>query len=333
MKKVFVIILLFTVMLLPGAVKFDWGYFTAIGQFQYAVKPPHSVNTFDLKRLRVLTGSEILPGRISLDMQLEFRTAGISISESEITDIGPSGIKKINEINLLDLKATFKLPFITITAGRFILPVDHYSPSSTAKLDLIEYPLAETFAPWRQIGVLANAKIALFNVFASITNGGANTFEDTDTEKAYMLRLDISPVKGAAVGFSGYSENSAAEDISTYLGSGRANVYAWYRNDLFFFISQLSYSEKDSYSTEITTEYSYSYFLHLSAFIGPFEGILRYEFMDKNANIKGELSSRLTFGLNFKMAERAVLMANYLVNGESADTDNDVFAVQLQLVL
>ncbi|MDD3627005.1 MAG: hypothetical protein PHV06_06760 [bacterium] len=294
------------------AVNTDWGFITLIQRSSYFVLEEGD-HSFSLMNARFLAGGDIVKDLVSVAFQAELDS---------------------DAVNILDAKGIYKMNPFQITVGRFLAPYDYYTPQSFAKLDLIEYPILEAYSPFRQEGIMLSYKNDLISSHLMVSNGsGKNSYDDTDKEKAYLLRLDLTPFKGFTVGGSCWYEKYGVDGF--YKDSNRANFMFNYKNKLFFFNNQASYiEEEDAADANI---YSYAYFSHLTFFLGEkLELLSRYEFTNVNTQVTGGLQTRFTFGVNYNIqGPKAQIAFNYQVNGESeeAKIDNDKAILMFMFIL
>jgi hypothetical protein len=306
--------LLFICLLVSVAfsVNTDWGYVKLINRTSYSITEG-GANSFDLLKARFLMGGDIVKDLVFLGFQADLNTTGI---------------------NILDAKGIFKLNPLKITVGRFLAPIDYYTTQSLAHLNTIDYPILEKFSPWRQVGIMLSYGNKLLNSYVMVSNGGGkNTYEETDTEKAYMVRMDIMPFKGISIGGSSWQEKYLTG--SHYTVFNRSNFLLNVRENNFFFNTQFSYIEDEDPITDKNI-YSYAYFLHLSVYMKKFEILTRYEYTDEDINSPGTIRTRLTVGLNYNIKGPAAQIAvNYQRNGESDEIqqNNDKFIVQFMFIL
>ena len=285
-----------------------WGYFKAYGQTWYKVEESAG-NTFQFRRVRVKTGGDIVEGRIGLALQLDLLS---------------------DDVNLLDLKIRFRSSIFDLTVGRFLVPMDIYTPVSPWNLNTLEYPLLEEFSPWREEGILLKGTFGPAVLYAMVANGsGSNTFTgfiDTDSEKAYMLRMDLVPFEDMYLSVSGWQDHFIEDERWSI--SRRFNIFANIREKNFLFRAQFTAAEdEDEFDRNF---YSYSYFVNLSFFVADCEFVTRYEFFDRDKAQPGEIRTRFTAGLNCDLLGPGLrLSVNYQINGESQDLLNNILIFQL----
>ena len=165
--------------------------------FTYHVEDEEGPEKFTLNRARFLFWGTIIPDKVKYFVQTETK-----------------GTAKI-----LDYKAQFfYIPKTEITVGRFLPNFTLYMPYSTAKLEMINYPLFITYkdpktgrflySPWRQVGIQTTTKTEYVDFNVGIFNGAdaPNNTEDNNDAKDFLLRADIKPpVEQAKIRFGGYA--------------------------------------------------------------------------------------------------------------------------------
>ncbi len=324
MKK-YLITLFFMVVFLPLAVDLPVGRMDAFAQVQYSV-PETSPNAFLIKRFRLKFTGDIVESLLSVTLQAELNNKPVpEYDDSE-------ELINVNSIALLDAKATFNFNPIRLTVGRFLTPFDHYTPISLFNLNTLDYPMIDLdYSPSRQIGIELLMTLSAMDFWFCVLNGNEkNNYEETDSEKSYIFRLDIKPVKGITAGFSEYIDNYFLDEA--YVKNTKSNVFVSVKENNYFFITQLSYIEAGG-ETGVTV-YSYGYFFNLSFYLGQFEITGRYEFIDKDSNKPGEVKTRFTGGVNYTIVpNKAQAGISYFINGETVEIANNQLLFQLQFTL
>ena len=165
-------------------------------------------DSFTLNRARFLFWGDIVPDKIKYFLQLENK----------------------NGAGLLDYKARFfYIEKTEITFGRFLPNFTLYMPSSTAKLEMINYPLTtlKMGPPWRQVGLQTTTQMEYFDFNLGIFNGAdaPNNISDNNDAKDFFARVDIKPpIEQAKVRFGGYAWLGFAlpDDFELYPGTDSA---------------------------------------------------------------------------------------------------------------
>lgn len=154
--------------------------------FTYNVEDETGFDSFTLNRARFLFWGTIIPDKVKYFVQLDHR-GGTSV---------------------LDYKAQFfYIEKTEIAVGRFLPNFTVYMPLSTAKLEMINYPLTTLrFAVWRQVGIQSTTKTDYVDFNLGIFNGyPANNFTDDNDAKDFFGRVEIKPpIEQATVRFGGY---------------------------------------------------------------------------------------------------------------------------------
>ncbi len=315
MKKIFIFIgVLFFIKAM--AVDFDWGYIKFFNQIQFNLGEGE-INSFSLKRSRVIAGGDIIKNRISLKVQFEF-----------------ANISSNTKVNILDIKGMYRYKALTLTLGRFLVPLDYYTPHSSADLNTLDYPLLDSwYSPWRQEGLMINYKNHFLTFDIGSFNGGEkNGFNDTDPEKAILLHFSMMPIKGIYLNLSGY-HNNYQNSGGQWRKQNRIVSYFYMKEKNLFTIMQVQYNEDDAVNTDKDI-FSLGYFINFSFFMGNFEILARYEFLDSDININGQVITRLTTGVSYKIKGNGTkISVNYQKNGETVEVPNDKFIFQFQFLL
>jgi hypothetical protein len=156
--------------------------------FTYNVEDDAGTDAFWMKRGRFLFWGTIIPDKVKYFVQLD-HAGGVS---------------------LLDYKAQFfYIEKTEITFGRFLPNFTLYMPYSTAKLELINYPMTTTkYAMWRQVGLQAMVKTDYVHFTGGIFNGAdiPNNTSDNNDAKDFLGRVDVMPpMEEVNLHFGGYA--------------------------------------------------------------------------------------------------------------------------------
>jgi len=155
--------------------------------FTYNVEDEMGFDSFTLNRARFLFWGTIVPDKVKYFVQLDHR----------------------GSISVLDYKAQFfYIEKTEITVGRFLPNFTLYMPYSTAKLELINYPMTTSkFAMWRQVGIQTTTKTDYVDFNLGVFNGyPKNNFSDDNDAKDFLVRAEIKPpINQAKVRFGGYA--------------------------------------------------------------------------------------------------------------------------------
>lgn len=168
--------------------------------YTYNLEDDMGNDSFWLKRVRFLFWGTIIPDKVKYFVQLD-HAGGVSA---------------------LDYKAQFfYIEKTEIAVGRFLPNFTLYMPYSTAKLELINYPMTTTkFAVWRQCGLQVTTKPSEYVSFTGgIFNGGdiPNNTSDNNDAKDFLVRADIMPpVDQVKLHFGGYAWLGYALPMYTY---------------------------------------------------------------------------------------------------------------------
>jgi hypothetical protein len=183
-----------------GILQAGYTYFTEDTLVIDRSDPVASVHGFTLNRARFLFWGTIVPDKVKYFVQLEHKGG----------------------VGVLDYKAQFfYIDKTEITVGRFLPNFTIYMPYSTAKLELINYPLTTTkYAMWRQVGIQSTTTTDYVNFNLGIFNGyPANNTADNNNAKDFLGRVEFKPpVDNATICFGGYAWMGAMMPPSTYGG-------------------------------------------------------------------------------------------------------------------
>jgi hypothetical protein len=142
--------------------------------FTYNVEDETGFDSFTLNRARFLFWGVIVPDKVKYFVQLDHRVS----------------------TSVLDYKAQFfYIPQTEIAFGRFLPNFTLYMPYSTAKLEMINYPLTTLrYAVWRQVGIQSTTKTDYLDFNLGIFNGyPANNFGDNNDAKDFLARAEFKP--------------------------------------------------------------------------------------------------------------------------------------------
>jgi hypothetical protein len=258
--------------------------------FTYYVNPEQDTlvhDSFTLNRARFLFWGDIVPDKVKYFVQLDH-----SLSTS-----------------VLDYKAQFfYVPKTEIAFGRFLPNFTLYMPYSTAKLEMINYPLTTLrFAVWRQVGIQTTTTTDYVDFNVGIFNGyPANNFSDNNDAKDFLLRADFKPpVDQAKIQIGGYAwigsgapspgvSNPDEKTLEMNRFGGFANVdykateqvTVKFRGEFLMASTEnVLYANIDS----VATTDAQAFFAHLGVQPSPrVEFLARYDFHDPNTDVSYE---------------------------------------------
>ena len=156
--------------------------------YTYNLEDEGNIDAFTLNRARVLMWGTIVPDKVKYFVQLEHKGG----------------------VGALDYKALFSyIPKTTICVGRFLPNFTLYMPYSTAKLEMINYPLTtQKYAMWRQVGLQSTTATEYVDFNVGIFNGAdlKNNIGDNNDAKDFLLRATFKPpMEQAKINFGGYA--------------------------------------------------------------------------------------------------------------------------------
>ncbi len=313
--------------------------------YTYNLEDSAGFDSFTLNRARFLFWGDIIPDKVKYFVQLDHR-GGISV---------------------LDYKAQFfYIQKTEIAVGRFLPNFTLYMPYSTAKLEMINYPLTTlSFATWRQVGIQTTTKTDYVDFNVGVFNGAdqPNNFSDNNDAKDFLLRADVKPpVEQAKVRFGGYAWIGSADPGwgMTEEGTVKNNrfggfakvdyeatekVTVKFRGEFLMASSEyLTFADMDS----VATTDAQAFFVHLGIQPCPkTEFLLRYDSHDPDTDqsyVAGVTAddeiSWLTGGVNYYLdGINAMFYLNYIrkmesgkyADGSDREIDNDLIVAQVQI--
>lgn len=303
-------------------------------------------NSFNMKRARFLFWGEIIPDNVKYFVQTD----------------------AVGEKFLLDTKFRFfYIPKTEITVGRFLPNFTHHMPRSTAKLDMINYPLVTLkYAMWRQVGIQTTTKTDYVDFNVGIFNGyPKNNWKDNNDAKDLFGRVDFKPNEFIRVGGNAWwgktPSISIKPDTTTWIYQDTLGEYHeaksikadtliqdtdLYRIGGLFLVNwenltvnseymfgstdKLYYPNKDS-TKEIKSQ---GFYAHVGYKVNPHVQIsARYDFFDPNTNVEKDGESWITGGVNFFLeGYNSMFYLNFIKKDEQGEEiDNDVVKGQVQI--
>jgi len=275
-----------------------------------------------MKRARFLFFGEIIPGKVKYFIQTE----------------------AVGSPSLLDMKLQFYyLPKTEIAIGRFLPSFTHYMPMSTAKLDLINYPLmVSKYGMWRQVGIQTTTTTSFVDFNLGLFNGyPSNNWSDNNDGKDLLLRAAAKPSKSFLVFGNAWLGNAVlakSEDLSKNLyGGGILFEKALSESPM-----AISFRGECLWGREETTTGGKINSLGLYANVGlkinpRVEFLVRYDMFDPNTKT-GENGQRwITAGVNYYLQGQNVMFyLNYIkkideVAAGLKDPKDDEIVLQAQV--
>ena len=204
-------------------------------------------------------------------------------------------------------------------------------PSSTGKLDLVNYPLSTLkYAMWRQTGIQSMTKLSYVDLTFGIFNGyqegvKGNDWGDNNDAKDFLARVDIKPVKGLKIGLFTWlgSPYDAAEDEDFDANRYGVNVN-WKAS---FMRVSAEYIQGDNNKTASDDVDSYAMFAQVLVPIKDnFELILRQDMYEPNKDNDDDEEAWTTFGVNYKLLKyNTMFYLNYIYKSKDIyDADGDL---------
>ncbi len=299
--------------------------------FTYFVEDETGDDEFTLNRARFLFWGTIVPDKVKYFVQLDHR-GGISV---------------------LDYKAQFFcIPKTEIAVGRFLPNFTLYMPYSTAKLEMINYPLTTlAYAVWRQVGIQTTTQTDYVDFNFGVFNGyPANNFSDDNDAKDLLFRVDLKPgLEDVKLRFGGYAWVGFAsppwwfDDQEETFKRHRFGGFAtldYTKDDMAIrfrgeFLGAQDKEVVGGLGSQVTdTRNSNAFFIH--AGIQPIkqvEFLARYDSYDEDTDADDDAESWLTGGVNYYIdGINAMFYLNYIHKiEEGPDVDNDLVQAQVQI--
>lgn len=295
---------------------------------------PSFSNSFTLNRARFLFWGEIVPGKVKYFVQLD-------------TKVKPA---------ILDYKARFfYIEKTEITVGRFLPNFTLYMPYSTAKLEMINYPLTTSrFAVWRQVGIQTTTKTEYVDFNVGIFNGyPANNFSDDNDAKDFLGRVEFKPptenakvtvggfawIGSALPKFQGYAVSNPDEktlEMNRFGGFAKVDYKA---NDVTLkfrgeFLMASTEKLTSAHVDNVASVDAQAYFGHIGIQPDPrVEFLVRYDFYDPDTDTEDDAISWFTGGVNYYLEGiNSMFYLNYIHKIEEGDeVDNDLVVAQVQI--
>lgn len=266
----------------------------------------------------------------------------------------------------------YYIPKTELAVGRLFPQFTLYMPQSTAKLDLVNYPLVTSkYGMFGQSGIQSTTKTQYADFILGVFNGyqGSSSFNsstgaysssfagndwgDENDAKDFLLRANIKPVSGLTVagyywlgkpGFT-YTQGSSTEQKD--YSADRFGGFADYRYQNLHVTAEYVAGSTDAYTAtpnddgsmmlrKSTTD-SHGYFLQGAYKVTKeIELLARYEMFDPNTDTDDNAMTWTTLGLNYHLLEdyHAIAALNYILKDEEAkDVDNNELIVQVQFFI
>ncbi len=290
--------------------------------FTYAFDTLATQTSFALKRARFLLFGSIVPDKVKYFVQTE----------------------AVGSPFLLDTKLQFfYLPKTEIAFGRFLPNFTYYMPMSTAKLDIINYPLLTTkYAMWRQVGLQTTTTTDYFDVNLGVFNGyPANNWSDNTDAKDVLGRATLKPMKGVQVFGYGWMGNillAETSDPENNVYGGGLSLEKKLSESGMTVVLRGEYLMAGVEDTTGNTINSMAYYGHFGFKVNPLvELLVRYDGYDPNSDVADNGLNWITGGLNFYLSGTNVMFyLNYIkkiseVPSGASDPDDDEVILQAQV--
>jgi hypothetical protein len=247
---------------------------------------------------------------------------------------------------ILDTKFMFVdfIPMTTVAIGRFCPAFTHYMPMSTAKLDMVNYPLlVQAYAMWKQNGIQSTTKTDYVDFNLGVFNGyGSALTSDNNDAKDVLVSAAVKPMEFVKVLGYGWMGNMLMGEEDVDLASNRYGggvVVNYPLNEEMSVVLKGEYvMGSDEMGAGIDDLSSSGYYAHLGFNVNPqFEILGRYENFDPDTDTDDNAVSWITGGVNFRLVGNHVMFSgNYIMKKNEVpaggeDPDDDQFIVQTQV--
>lgn len=303
--------------------------------YTYHLEDAEGFDSFTLNRGRFLFWGDIVPDKVKYFVQLETK--------------GGTG--------MLDYKARFfYIDKTEITVGRFLPSFTLYMPYSTAKLEMINYPLTtQKFAMWRQVGLQTTTKTEFVDFNFGIFNGAdqKNNTSDNNDAKDFLFRAEFKPtLEQADLRLGGYAWIGSA--LATY--DEAIFVEETLKKNRFGGFLKFDMKEvplkirgefvmgSDEFVVDTTaagvinttaTVDAMAFFGHIGYKVTPKVEILaRYDIYDPNTDVDDDGISWFTVGVNHYLEGlNSMFYLNYIAKMEQGTSvDDDLIQAQVQIL-
>lgn len=315
--------------------------------YTYNLEDSAGFDSFTLNRARFLFWGNIVPDKVKYFVQLDHR----------------------GSVSVLDYKAQFfYIQKTEIAIGRFLPNFTLYMPYSTAKLEMINYPLTtQRFATWRQVGIQTTTKTEYVDFNLGVFNGAdqTNNFSDNNDAKDFLLRADIKPpIEKGKIQFGGYAWIGSA--LPTF--GGTTFTEETLKNNRFGGFAKVDYEATEDVTVKFRGEFlmastdelfdadidsvctidGQAFFIHLGVQPCPKgELLVRYDSFDPDTDQSYEAGVSaddeigwLTIGANYYLEGlNSMFYLNYIrkmesgkyADGTDREIDNDLIVAQVQI--
>ena len=219
---------------------------------------------------------------------------------------------------LLDARMIFLNVFSNteIQVGRFLPNFTYYMPQLVSKLEFVNYPLlTTTYAMWRQVGVQSTTKFGAHSLNVGILNSivNANTWNDSDNWKDFLVRLNLNPgnVQAAIYALLGQTWTDTLLEEPGYYLSMRMGGFLRATIDKLIAQAELLYAMEN-----IDPDSVNGLALYAQAMYNASEKVaagVRFEYKEPNMDADDDEVMRLTVALNYMIeAINVMLSTNFI---------------------
>lgn len=255
---------------------------------------------------------------------------------------------------ILDTKLIFDgfVPQTSIAIGRFCPAFTHYMPRSTAKLDMINYPILVTlkdslgnemaYAMWKQCGVQTTTKTDYIDFNLGVFNGyGSSSTSDNNDAKDALVATTIKAAEFIEfIGYGWFGNMLMADetDLAKNRFGGGAIVNYPLNEQMSVTVKGEYVMGTDGMGEGIDDLKSAGFYGQFGFNVNPqIELLGRFENFDPDADTDYDAMTWITGGANYRIdGDHAKISANYIMKQSEVaegvdDVMDDQFIMQFQL--
>lgn len=223
------------------------------------------------------------------------------------------------------LDAMIELGFIPqagLAFGQFKVPFSLENLTSSSDLDTINRsqtvenlcPGRDIRAAGRDIGISLNGRFSWAEYSLGIFNGSGINKADTNDRKDVAGRLAFYPVSSLVLGLAHYRGGYSSEQGNPILDKNRTGL------EIAFVRERLSVKGEYIFARDDETK-KYGWYVQGGYYLIPekIQTIVKYDFFDKNREVRGDQAEVTTLGLNWFFSKKTKLQINYEYHQEEAN--------------
>ncbi len=281
-------------------------------QVEY-IHPQAGIDEFRIRRARLSLGGEILK-KVNYKIQVE------TMQNPVLLDI--------------QIETSF-FEQVTLRFGQFKVPFSLENLTSSASLDTINRsqtverlcPGRDSKNKGRDIGIAVAGNFSVLEYTLGIFNGAGINKSDDNSSKDVAGRLLFFPMDSISLGVAHYEGKYGSSSGGTQFNKKRTGLELCFSKDKVTLKGEVIFG-KDG-PVKKNGWYVQGGFDFITRKI---QGIFKYDFLDLNRDVRGDLSDVITLGINWFLAKRTILQVNYEFHGEeSGNASDDVFLAQFQI--